>query len=450
MLGLVGAGRPTIWTDEAVTLSLLRRPPGEVLDVLGEVDAVHGLYYLALRCWTAVTGESIEAVRAFSALGVGVAAAGVVVLVLRYLPLPTAVAAGLATALLPGLSWAAVDGRSYAWAAALAVLATLALDDARFKDTRATWVLYGVLATVVCWWHLYLALLMLAHGIAVAAVERWALRTWLLTAACVGAATSPLALVAWGQRAQVSWLADVDYRWDTVLVHELVGGDVGDPLHTREVVAFAVIGLAAYGLVRRWQARDEWLVVLLGSWAAVPTALAVGSALGDAGWVHARYLAFAVPAFAAAAVIGAAELPRRTPLLVGAVSLLAVVPLVVAQRGTDAKPHDLRAVAETAVRSNASVVFTDPAARAVAAAYPLAFADNHDLSAVSDPHPDPFFDEVRDPATLAPGDVEGRRVLVYSTRTGPGVERLEELGCTGRTVLRDRGYRVRYYRCPAG
>ena len=83
-LGLIGAGRPTIWYDEAVTLNLLHRPFGDTWPVLREVDAVHGIYYVVLRGWTWLTGDSIEAVRAFSALGVGVTAAATVLLVARH------------------------------------------------------------------------------------------------------------------------------------------------------------------------------------------------------------------------------------------------------------------------------------------------------------------------------------------------------------------------------
>ncbi|KAA1414995.1 hypothetical protein F0U44_22130, partial [Nocardioides humilatus] len=59
-----------------------------------------------------------------------------------------------------------------------------------------------------------------------------------------------------------------------------------------------------------------------------------------------------------------------------------------------------------------AVLFTAPAARTVAYAYPRPFLEAEDLSAVRHPAPDPFFDKTRDPRTLAPYDVAGRRIVV--------------------------------------
>ena len=129
---------------------------------------MHGGYYVVLRGWTWFTGDSIEAVRAFSALGVGVTAAATVLLVARHQRLRVAVAAGLVTGIVPGLAWTALDGRSYAWSAAFAVLATLALENAcRHRKRPRDWVLYGIVCVLACCWHLYLVLLVLGHGAAV-------------------------------------------------------------------------------------------------------------------------------------------------------------------------------------------------------------------------------------------------------------------------------------------
>lgn len=429
---------------------MLRRPVGEVYDVLGRVDAVHGLYGFALRPWAAVVGDSIEAVRAFSALGIGVAAAASVVLVARYLPLPVAVSAGIATALLPGLAWTSVEARGYAWAAALAVLATLALDTACYHGTRRRWLVYGALCVVACWWHLYLAVLVLAHGLAVVLGQPDDRRAWTATAAGVGVGVAPLAVIAWGQRAQVSWLADLHYTWDKVVVTQFAGSYPAEPVDTRTFVVCGLLALGVLGGWHLWRSGERPLALVLGTWVALPMAIGIASAITDAGLVHTRYITFAGPAAAILATVGASALPRRLPVLVGVVALVAVAPIATAQRAPDARPHDTRAVAEAAGGVGADAVFfTVPLARSVAFAYPAEFSGMEDLSAVRNATPDPFFDETRDQTTLSHRDVAGRRVVVVGTREAPDARHLRDLGCAPRVLHRDRGYWVRLYRCGA-
>lgn len=448
MVGLLGAGRPTTWTDEAVTRSMVRRPLGEVVDVLGEVDAVHALYYLVLRMWSVLAGDSVLALRAFSALGLGVAAGLVVVLVARYRDLRVAVAAGLVTGLLPGLAWAALEARGYAWAAALAVLATLALDVAEERDTRRSWVAYGGVALLACCWHLYLVLLVLAHGVTVAAVRRDLARTWLVAAGAAGAGLAPLAWLAWRQRDQVAWLANLRYRWSSILEGVLGGSYPGGPADVRLLFAIVLVGLAVLGTAVLARSDGPWPAVLLGTWVALPLVLGLTSVLTDARVVHTRYITFAGPAVALLATVGAAALGRSTAAILAVGGLVAAVPLLVAQRAEDARPHDLRAIADSAAGAHPdAVVFTTPLARSVAYAYPAAFVDSADLSAVPDPAPDPFFDETRDPDSLAPYDVAGRRIVVIGTREVPDAPALHDLGCHRRHLHHDRGYEVWLYRC---
>lgn len=428
---------------------MVQRPLGSMVDTLGEVDAVHGLYYLVLRLWTAIAGDSVVSLRAFSALGLGVAAALVVVLVSRYRPLGLAVAAGLATGLLPGLTWAAVEARGYAWAAAWAVLATLALDVVEERDSRRSWQVYAGVAVLACWWHLYLVVLVVAHGVAVAVARPDFRRTWLLTAGCIGAGVAPLAWLAWHQRDQVAWLSDVHYTWSSLLERLLGGSYPGGPVDLRLLLALVLIALAVVGATALGRADGRWPVLLLGGWALLPLVVGLASALADAGIVHTRYVSFAGPAVVVLATIGAATLGRHAATVVAVGALVAAVPLLAAQRAGDARPHDLRAVAASARQADADAVFfTDPLARSVAFAYPMDFLGTADLSSVPDAQPDPFFDETREARTLAPYDVTGRRIVVIGTREVPDARPLRRLGCRPRHLFSDRGYQVWLYRCP--
>ncbi|MDZ5620795.1 glycosyltransferase family 39 protein [Nocardioides sp. HM23] len=448
-LGLVGAGRPTIWYDEAVTLSLLQRPFGELWGVLREIDAVHAVYYVVLRGWTAVMGDSIGSVRAFSALGVGVTAALVVLLVARHQRLRTAVASGLFTGVAPGLAWAALDGRSYAWSAAFAVLATLALDSACRHRRRRDWLLYGLVCVLACWWHLYLVILVAAHGIAVMVGFPKGRLSWTLTAAVTAVGALPLAVIGWRQRDQVSWLADTNYTWHRMLLNQLASGPASDLRMLRMLVVGALLALGAYGVVHLWRKGRRWLPAVLALWSGLPTVVAMISTFVGGG-MHPRYVAFAVPAFAIAAAIGVLALPKWTPAVAGVAMLVAISPLVVEQRAPSAKPDDLRRIAATAGDEDAAAVyFTVSKARSIQSAYPEHFDGLVDVSAPVDATPEPFFAGVRDPETIKGVDVDGLRVLVYGTRAARGAERLRQLGCRSEPVTGDRHFAVTLYTCPS-
>ncbi|MBV8347438.1 MAG: hypothetical protein JOZ49_07875, partial [Mycolicibacterium sp.] len=81
ILSLAGASRPSLWFDEAATISAANnRSLGDMWQMLGNIDAVHGLYYLLMRGWFMVSPATEFWTRVPSGLIVGVAGAGVVVL----------------------------------------------------------------------------------------------------------------------------------------------------------------------------------------------------------------------------------------------------------------------------------------------------------------------------------------------------------------------------------
>jgi len=51
-ISLAGAARPSFWYDEAATISAsYSRSLGQLWRMLGNVDAVHGLYYVLMHGW---------------------------------------------------------------------------------------------------------------------------------------------------------------------------------------------------------------------------------------------------------------------------------------------------------------------------------------------------------------------------------------------------------------
>ena len=96
LVAAVGYWRPSIWTDEAATITSATRSLPELWHMIHNIDAVHGLYYLFMHFWIAVFGSSALSIRLPSLLAVGIAAAGTVVLARRLTNRSVALLAGVA------------------------------------------------------------------------------------------------------------------------------------------------------------------------------------------------------------------------------------------------------------------------------------------------------------------------------------------------------------------
>ena len=95
-VSLGGAGRPSFWYDEAATISAsYSRSLGQLWQMLSNVDAVHGLYYLLMHGWFQIFPPTEFWSRAPSGLAVGGAAAGLVVLGRQFSSRTVAVASGV-------------------------------------------------------------------------------------------------------------------------------------------------------------------------------------------------------------------------------------------------------------------------------------------------------------------------------------------------------------------
>ena len=176
-----GAARPSLWFDEAATISASTRSIPDLWQLLHNIDAVHGLYYLVMQGWFALFPGSEFFSRLSSCLAVGVAAAGVVVFGRLFSTRTVAVCAGIVFAILPRVTWAGIEARSYALTAAAAVWLTVLLVVAVRRNATALWLMYGLALVVSTVLNVFLVLMVLAHGVAVAVlaenrstVVRWA------------------------------------------------------------------------------------------------------------------------------------------------------------------------------------------------------------------------------------------------------------------------------------
>ena len=144
-VSLAGAARPSFWYDEAATISAsYSRSLGQLWHMLGNVDAVHGLYYLLMHGWFCIFPPTEFWSRAPSALAVGGTAAGVVVLGRQLSTRTVAIAAGVICAILPRTTWAGIEARPSALSMMAAVWLTVLLVVAVRRRNAWIWAAYGV------------------------------------------------------------------------------------------------------------------------------------------------------------------------------------------------------------------------------------------------------------------------------------------------------------------
>ncbi|MBC7591195.1 MAG: hypothetical protein H7226_09185 [Salinibacterium sp.] len=112
VVGLAGAAvsavaiaTPSVWFDEAATVSATTRSIPDLLRMLGNVDAVHGLYYGLMHVVFGAVGFHPLSLRLVSALAVGVTAALVVVLDRQLRPGWYGIITGVVFCLLPRVTW---------------------------------------------------------------------------------------------------------------------------------------------------------------------------------------------------------------------------------------------------------------------------------------------------------------------------------------------------------
>jgi mannosyltransferase len=404
-VALVGIRTPSLWLDEAATISMTTRSYGDMLRVFPHLDLVHALYYILMKPWVAVFGTGALALRLPSALAMAAAAAGLAVIGRRCLGPPAGLAAGLAWAAGPQTSRWAQEARSYALTAAVAVLATYLLVRALDRDEGRRWrwfAGYAPAVAVLGFLHLDGALLLAAHGVTLL-LTRPKAGVWLRWLASAVAATAPLvvlALAAQDQKRQVKWLPRPS--WDVAWAQ--LQFLTGDRALVAPVVALALLGVVASVLGRASiPHRTASLPAVALPWALVPTVLLLlASSVTDPVFYY-RYTTYCLPAVALLVGAGLAapftvvrHPPARAGLAVRAVLVAAAAAVLAAPslrahdyiRRQDSRPDDMRAAADV-VRARArpgdAIVYLAGSARWSAATYPDAFGRLRDAGVSTDP-----------------------------------------------------------------
>lgn len=450
--GLWGLSRQdSVWRDEAATWQVAGRSPGEIWHMLGNVDAVHGLYYLLMHGLFEVFGASTTTLRLPSVLAVAAAAACVALIGRRLTGFWAGLGGGLALGLLPAVQFYLQEGRPYALVAAGAGLSTLLLvsllGSGPGRRAWPRWTAYGI-TVLVCALLNWLSLLILpAH-----AVTLWWVRAgrgvWLRWAAYGAGAVAgalPLILFSRAQSDQVSWIPPLTWHmmigpgilltigglcaWaDRPSRARLSAAAVGLPL-----LAVPQLGLAGLSLVQPLFLDRYVLFSLLG------LALLIGAALGTA-------VRACAPRF-----------PRAHGLLVPGVvglAVLALLPVELGKRAPASRVDDVLAVAGEVARlkrDGDAVLFVPAARRDTALVSPGAFTGLADIALARTPVASGTLKgEESDPARIRAALLGQRRVLLVTDAAkvakAPSAERDKAKAAVLRerfTVVEDRQVRGR-------
>ena len=341
-ISLAGAARPSFWYDEAATISAsYSRSLGQLWRMLGNVDAVHGLYYALMHGWFQLFPPTEFWSRAPSGLAVGGAAAGVVVLGGQFSSRTVAVASGVSCAILPRTTWAGIEARPYALSMMAAVWLTVLLVVAARRNTARGWLSYGVVLALSIVLDAYLVLLVLAHLTFIWLFQRArkVLVRFAITSGTAAGALAPFLAAVAGQSHQIRWVPPIGHRTiEDVVVQQYFDRSPPFAVLSALVVAAAIVLWLSRSA--RLAQGDRQLLTIAIAWLSIPTTLIViWSALLHPIYTP-RYLAFTAPAMALILGVCTAAVTARpwaAAALVGLFAVAAAPNYVRAQRNPYAK-----------------------------------------------------------------------------------------------------------------
>jgi len=385
-LALWGITVPSLWRDEAATISAVRRPLRDLITMLGNVDAVHSAYYLTMWLLVHLFGYGEFILRLPAAIAVAATAAGVAAIGRRIISVWAGLAAGLLFAALPTATRYGQEARPYAAVIALATLASYLLVRVLGApaNSRRRWLIgYGAGLAALGFANIFGLLLIGAHAVTVAlyyrrntgdlAARRLVLG-WLAAATAGVACVSPLLVLGWMQKDQVAWLAvnKSNSGFGTVL---LLPGSIVVTAPIILTIGIAIVIVAESSLQRRRATWPRLVPDLCLPWLVLPPlALFVTSALHPSSPVYTpRYFAMVVPALALLAGAAIVTFGRVGGPVALAVIMAAGIPAQFSSRLPYGHYDDIRyldRVVAAQSRPGDAVLYLNPNADSFGAAYP--------------------------------------------------------------------------------
>lgn len=358
---------PSLWRDEAATISGSTRPLHAIMSLTLHQDAVHGAYYLLMHAVITVAGRTETALRLPSLIAMCLAAGLTAALGRRLaqcsgLPAPsvTGLLAGLLLVVVPLTTRYAQEARPYALTTLFAVLATYLLVRAAASGGWPWWAGYAAALTLTGLVNLFAVLLAAAHGLTLLRARTGgAFRRWLAASVVAAVLLVPLLVLSLRQSAQLNWVTRPDPSTVATLIRDFSGVTLLIPV----VALLGTLGCAASAGLRR--GRGLTLAVVALPWLVVPPAALIAVSLVHPVYVE-RYVVFCLPALSLLVAAGLVWLTRltgeaaakrgvaagRRPLLAVLPSCLLAVAIVAALAGPQqairlpsARADNLRAVA---------------------------------------------------------------------------------------------------------
>jgi mannosyltransferase len=373
---------PSYWRDEAATIAAIRRPLGDLIKMLGNVDAVHGAYYLMMWPIEHVLGSGALVLRLPSAIAIAVAAAAVAATGRRLISPWAGLAAGLLFAVLPVASRYGQEARSYAMVIAVAAIASYLLVRVLGAEpaARRRWLAgYGVSIAALGILNIFGLLLIPAHAVTVALVCRRNLREpatrrlaigWLVAAAAGVVLASPLLVLGWRQRGQIAWLGVNTSASGLNTLFSLSGSFLVTTV-VLAMIAVALVLSTEQSKERRTAAWPWRLAEVSLPWLVVPPlVLLVVSTVQPV--YTSRYILICVPAIALIGGAAIASYGKLAGAIVLTVALVAGATTQLGQRTTAGHYDDIVAL-DQLVAANARpgdyVLYTNPNSESFGAAY---------------------------------------------------------------------------------
>jgi mannosyltransferase len=449
-------GSPSLWRDEAYTKDAISRSLSHLFDMLGNMDAVHGAYYVMLHFFAEVFGTSAAALRFPSLCAMAVATAFTAAIGRRAArmaaptatgpwPDATGLIAGLVFAVMPYMTYYAQMARPYAFVTMCATIASYLLLRAIGDGGRGWWIGYAVAVAFTGLFNTFGLLILPAHALTVLAIapgsRSWLRRTavpWLVAGAVAGAVLIPLLLISFRERGQISWLT----KPDLATVRTLVTNFAGSRLLILPVALLALGGIAA-GIVD-WRGTAAGFrrispAAIALPWLVLPPVVLLAVSLKKPVY-NARYVEFCLPALAllvAAGLVGLARLTSRTVASSGlgplnrdaaawvpsGVVMLILAVLVIspqhAIRQSTARPDNLRLASAIVAKYErpGDVVFYMPEnMHVLGTGYPAPFQKLRDIALAESPVQSATLTgtELRNPAELASRFTDVSRVWVVT------------------------------------
>jgi mannosyltransferase len=355
-LAFNGIADKGLWLDEAITFIVARKNPSGLFRLLTHSEPYMPLYLAFMAFWTRVAGESATALRAPSALF------AIATVPLIYLLGSTLFDRfhGLVGALLfsvhPYVVRFSQEARSYTMAVLFTTLTTLVFIRAVQGSSRRLWIVYGLLAGISVYVHLFLAFVIAAHFIflVVVKLDRIELRRMAPGVAVLVALGAPLAFfVSQLDRTVNAWISPLSFPtvWATLVNVSGSGLGGGRLLVPRLPPVPLLLALAGFmwtvavfagsrsPSVPRFRTR-RWGLLLLLLMSAVPVVFAAAISIFKPVFVP-RYLIILVPAVMLLTAAGLAVF--KSPRVAGSLLLAAMLFLMLADvrrwyQNTQAKP----------------------------------------------------------------------------------------------------------------